>query len=311
MNELSVVTVAAVQYNVEFLHSWAAYERKLTRLVAAAAEQGAQWVLFPEYACLELASIFPAEVYSVLHKHLDALQECVDDYLQLHRKLARCYGLYVVAGSFPLRLADGNYRNRAWLCRPDGSYDYQDKLIMTRYENEEWIIQPGDEIKVFTTPWGPVGIAICYDSEFPLIARQQVERGAKLILVPSCTDTYAGYNRVRIGCQARALENQCYVVMSPIVGQIDWSAAQEIYIGAAGIYTPPDVGFPGNGVLVQGELNADQTIIATLELSKVDHVREYGQVLNHRDWELQVRNTEYGVRNGQVHQPLFSTLPAG
>ena len=80
---------------------------------------------------------------------------------------------------------------------------------MTRFENEQWLISAGDEIRVFDTDFGKIAINICYDSEFPLIARQQVEAGADLILVPSCTDTQAGFHRVRLGCQARALENQC------------------------------------------------------------------------------------------------------
>lgn len=114
-----------------------------------------------------------------------------------------------------MRQPEGGYRNRAFLFRPDGSSDHQDKLQMTRFENERWGIGAGDTIKTFDTAFGRIGIDICYDSEFPLIARRQVEQGADVILVPSCTDTLAGYWRVRIGCQARALENQCYVVQSP------------------------------------------------------------------------------------------------
>jgi predicted amidohydrolase len=111
--------------------------------------------------------------------------------------------------------------------------------------------------------------------------------GAQIILAPSCTDTVAGYNRVRIGCRARALENQCYVVMSPVVGVIDWSPALDISIGAAGIYSPVDVGFPGDGVLAMGELNAPQWVIAELDLQKIVQVRQQGEVLNHRDWDRQ------------------------
>jgi predicted amidohydrolase len=288
MKTHSRVTVAAAQYGVEFLLSWQHYADKMTYLVEEAAAQGAEVLVFPEYACLELASLFPMAIYTHLHKQLEALQELLPQFLNLHRSLAQHHRLYLVASSFPVQLADGSFRNRAFFCGPDGSYDFQDKLMMTRFENELWHISPGDERKVFPTPWGPLGIGICYDNEFPLIARHQVELGAQLILAPSCTDTVAGYHRVRIGCQARALENQCYVVMAPVVGTVDWSAAMDVHIGAAGIFTPVDVGFPGDGVLTQGEMNHPQWVIAELDLTLLDEVRQNGQVLNHRDWNKQL-----------------------
>jgi predicted amidohydrolase len=172
---------------------------------------------------------------------------------------------------------------------PDGSFDFQDKLMMTRFENEHWLITAGNEIKVFETLYGKVAIAICYDSEFPLLARKQAEAGAKLIFVPSCTDTLAGYHRVKIGCQARALENQCYVVQGCLVGEAPWSEAVDVNVGVAAVYTPVDRGFPDNGILAAGLLNAVQWVYADLELAKCEAVRADGQVFNYRDWALQSR----------------------
>jgi predicted amidohydrolase len=288
MREGSLVTVAAAQYGVEFLTSWQHYADKVATWVAAAAAQGAAILVFPEYACLELASLFPIGVYTHLHRQLEALQALLPTFIHLHCTLAQRHGVYIVASSFPVQLDDDSYRNRAYFCTPDGTCDFQDKLMMTRFENELWHICAGDEAKVFRTPWGLVGVAICYDNEFPLIARSQVEQGAQIILAPSCTDTLAGYHRVRIGCQARALENQCYVVMAPVVGVVDWSAAMDVHIGAAGIYGPVDVGFPSDGVLAQGEMNRAQWVTGQLDLSKLSEVRRNGQVLNHRDWDKQM-----------------------
>jgi predicted amidohydrolase len=282
------VTVAAIQYGVEFLSSWPAYTDKMETLVAQAAEQGAQILVFSEYGCLELASLFAQEVYSDWDKTVAALQEILPNYLHLHCNLAQRYGVYIVASTIPVTLADGACRNRAYFCRPDGSYGYQDKIVLTRYEDEVWRMSYGDEIKVFNTSYGLVGINICYDAEFPLVARRQVEMGAKIILVPSDTDTLSGYNRVRIGCQARALENQCYVVMAPTVGNTDWSSALDYNIGAAAIYTPVDAGFPVDGVLAYGDLNHPQWVIAQLDLAKIDDIRRNGAVLNYRDWDRQV-----------------------
>ena len=159
--------------------------------------------------------------------------------------------------------------------------------MMTRFENEQWLIKGGKELKCFDTEYGKIAINICYDSEFPLLARKQVEAGCVLILVPSCTDTLAGYHRVKIGCQARALENQCYVVQASLVGDAAWSEAVDVNVGAAAIYTPVDRGFPDNGILSEGTFNAVQWVIAEISPNDCETVREQGQVFNYRDWPLQ------------------------
>jgi predicted amidohydrolase len=281
------VKVAAAQYDIGFLENWEAYRQKIERWVGEAAEQGAKILLFPEYGSMELASLFGQEVYSSLSKQLAAMQSLLDGYIELYKGLAQKHQCYIQSGTFPVRIEDEIYRNRAYLFMPNGEFDYQDKLMMTRFENEQWLINRGLELKCFDTEYGRIAINICYDSEFPLLARKQVEAGANLILVPSCTDTLAGYHRVRIGCQARALENQCYVVQSPTVGLAPWSEAVDVNIGAAAIYTPVDRGFPDNGILAIGELNAAQWVLAEIDPDQIAQVRENGQVFNYRDWPLQ------------------------
>ncbi len=281
------VKIVSAQYDISFLTSWQDYQDKIERWVAEAAQQDARILLFPEYASMELASLFGQEIYSSLSKQLAAMQSVHEDYLDLFKALAKQYHCLIQSGSFPVEVESGVYRNRAYLFTPDGKVDYQDKLMMTRFENEQWLIQGGKELKCFDTEYGKIAINICYDSEFPMLARKQVEMGANLILVPSCTDTLAGYHRVKIGCQARALENQCYVVQSCLVGHAPWSEAVDVNIGAAGIYTPVDRGFPDNGVLVAGELNAVQWVVGEVSLSACAVVRDQGQVFNYRDWPLQ------------------------
>ena len=308
MHDYSLVTVAASQYPVEFVGSWQRYTEKIERMVRQAVEQGAEILLFSEYGCLELASLFPYEVYSDLQRQLVALQLLLSDFRNLHRQLARDYGVYLVSSSFPVRLDDGTYRNRAYFCAPDGTLDYQDKLIMTRWEREQWNITPGHAIKVFRTRFGIVGINICYDSEFPLIARAQAEMGARLILAPSFTDTLAGYHRVRIGCQARALENQCYVVSAPVIGEAAWSLALERSYGAAGVFTPVDAGFPEDGVLIQGALNQPQWLISRLDLAAVDTVRQSGSVTNFADWRGQDRLVAEPLHEDWLTPALVTSL---
>jgi predicted amidohydrolase len=281
--------LAAAQYDIGFLKDWDAYAAKIARWVDDAASNGAKLLVFPEYFSMELASLFPEEVYKSLSRQLAEMQSVLPDFMMLFADLAEQHGVHIVAGSFPVLQAGGGYRNRAFLFRPDGGTDHQDKLQMTRFENEQWLIAPGEGIQTFDTELGRIGINLCYDSEFPLIARKQVEAGADLILVPSCTDTLAGYWRVRIGCQARALENQCYVVQSPTVGSAPWSEAVDVNVGAAGVYTPVDYGYPDNGVLAIGELNQAQWVYAEIDLASIAKVRQSGQVFNYRDWPGQFR----------------------
>jgi len=137
---------------------------------------------------------------------------------------------------------------------------------------------------VFATPWGLIGIAICFDLEFPPLVRAQVEAGAWLILSPSCTDTIAGFNRVRIAAAARAMENQCFVGIAPTVGEAPWCGTLDVNRGYAAAFGPVDRGFPEDGVLARGALDAAQWVFADLDPERLTSVREAGAVRNHASW---------------------------
>ncbi|WP_370279340.1 carbon-nitrogen hydrolase family protein [Pontibacterium sp.] len=279
--------IAVAQYDIGFFEHWSDYADKLEHWVSDAAGQGAKLLVFPEYGSMELASLFGEVIYSDLSKQLDAMQSIYPDWEGLHLALAKRFDLLILGASYPVQREDGSYLNRATVFGPDGVIGSQDKLVMTRFENEQWLISAGDKIRVFDTGFGKIAINICYDSEFPLIARQQVEAGADLILVPSCTDTQAGFHRVRLGCQARALENQCYVVQSPTFGEAAWSEAVDINTGRASVYTPVDYGFPDNGILAEGDSEKPGWVYADLDLSEIARIRQEGQVFNYRDWPRQ------------------------
>jgi len=281
--------IAAAQYPIEFLGDWETYEAKIARWVVEAAGNGARLLVFPEYFSMELASLFEPAIHGSLSGQLVALQDLLPRFLELFAAQARLHDVYICAGSFPVRISGDIYHNRSYLFWPDGRREFQEKLQMTRFESEQWLIQAADSVRVFETDLGRIGISICYDGEFPMIARRQVELGADIILVPSCTDTVAGYWRVRIGSQARALENQCYVVHSSTVGEAPWSPAVDVNVGAAAIYTPVDRGFPDNGVLASGTLDAAEWVYADVDPAGIAKVRSEGQVFNYRDWPGQFR----------------------
>lgn len=158
------VKIASAQYDISFLVSWQDYQDKIKRWVAEAAQQNAKILLFPEYASMELASLFGKEVYSSLDKQLAAMQSVHDYYLDLFKILAKQHQCIIQSGSFPVEIEPKVYRNRAYLFMPDGSFDYQDKLMMTRFENEQWFIKSGKDLKCFETEYGKIAINICYDS---------------------------------------------------------------------------------------------------------------------------------------------------
>ncbi|BAN50383.1 carbon-nitrogen hydrolase family protein [Metapseudomonas resinovorans] len=285
-----MIRIAACQYAIELHESWAAYAEHLETLCAEAAGQGARLLVLPEYAGLVLAGQLAPEERGDLQASIAGIQPLLQDWRTLCIGIAARLGVYLQPGSLPVRDADGMYRNRAWLFGPGGELGHQDKLIMTRFEREQWGIAAGQGLKVFDTSLGRLGILICYDNEFPLLARTLAASGVDLILAPSCTDTEAGYHRVRIGAQARALENQIAVLQAPTVGLAPWSPALDENIGRAGLYVPPDHGMPSNGVFAESaELcpAASQWLICDFDLEAVRRVRAEGQVFTRRDWPEQ------------------------
>jgi predicted amidohydrolase len=196
--------------------------------------------------------------------------------------------VHIVAPSLPVAV-DGVIHNRAWLLSPSGDAAFQDKRQMTRFENEQWGVTAGDVLKIFDIGAAKIGIAICYDIEFPLIAHAMSEAGADLILAPSCTDTMAGANRVHVGARARALENQVYVALSPTVGDAPWSPAVDENHGWAAVYATPDRGFPDDGILAKGELDQPGWVTADLDFDKLRAARDTAQVFTRKDWDSQSR----------------------
>jgi predicted amidohydrolase len=206
-----------------------------------------------------------------------------DRLLEIMIACAQRHKIWLMPGSLPYE-AKGKIRNRAPLITPDGKIAFQDKRVMTRFEAESWGVQAGEPPGVFDTPWGIIGASICYDCVCPMLTRAQVEHGAWLILVPACTDTLHGFNRVRVSARARALENQCFVAVAPTVGLAPWSATLDENHGQAGIYGPIDRGFPADGIVAEGEMDAEGWIFSTLDPAALEAVRSQGAVLNHRDW---------------------------
>lgn len=286
MSHRQTLKVAAAQYPIDQPATLDAWRDKIARWVADGAETGAEVLVFPEYAAIEQAAALGEKVYGSLDATLQAVAELESERVELHKELAARHRLHILVGSGPVRKGEGRYVNAAQLVTPKGSIGVQEKLIMTPFETD-WGISAGTGARVFDTVLGLVGINICYDSEFPLLARAMAEAGAELLLVPSCTERVSGYHRVRTGSRARALENQIAAVVSPTVGDALWSQAVDRNTGAAGIYVPSEPTVSDTGILAQGELNASQWVAAEVDLARLRHLRSSGEMRNYIDWPNQ------------------------
>ena len=280
--------VAVAKYPIQAPADFAAFAERQAAVLGAAAAQGARVAVLPEYLSLELAATFDAGTRADLHASLAAIQRYREDWLALYARLAASLDMYVVAGTFLLAQGNGRYRNRCDVFAPQGAHLWQDKLQLTGFEKGLGVIEGGDALKVFDLDGVRTGVAVCYDSEFPLPVRAQAEAGARLLLVPSCTDTDAGATRVRVGCLARALENRLFVAQSVTAGEAPWSPALDINTGEAAVFAPMDRGFPADGVVAQTA--GDQAwAIADLDLDALDRSRADAQVANDRDWMGQLK----------------------
>ena len=311
----SKVRVAAAQYMIERFSNWDELEKKLEYWVAQAASDSVELIVFPEYAAFEMVGLVdrrgsdrrspdrhllgPLPVNAEdrrkalnLHWATEVIQPLIPRYLSLLAALAARYHTYILGGSLPLRHADGSLTNTAFFFTPEGAMGSQDKMVLTRWEREIWKMKSGSEVRVFDTAFGPIGINICYDIEFPIIARRQAEARARIILSSCCCDSLRGYYRVRVGARARALENQAYVVQSPAIGNTDWLPEFGRCVGYAGIFGPPDVGPDESGVISQGRDDIPQWIVGDLDLAAIDRIRGSAVIANIAEWTA---HTEIGM----------------
>lgn len=281
-----IIQIASAQYPIGEPRSLAEWQDKIAQWVADGAATGAQLLVFPEYAAIEQAAALGPDVSSSLEATLATVADLAGERVALHQSLAEEHGVHILVGSGPVKKSDGRYVNAAQLVTPKGPVGEQEKIIMTPFERD-WGISPGSPLRVFETPIGVIGIAICYDCEFPLLVRAMAEAGAEIVLVPSCTERVSGFHRVATGAKARALENTIVTVQSPTVGDALWSPAVDRNSGKAAIYVPSEHGVSDTGVVVEGVLDVSQWVSGTVDLARLRRVRETGEMRNYSDWSLQ------------------------
>ncbi|MEZ5441315.1 MAG: nitrilase-related carbon-nitrogen hydrolase [Lysobacterales bacterium] len=278
------VRVVSVQFLQRGVSSFREFADNITYFVDTVGSYHADFVCFPELMQLQLLSMHDLELSA--SEAVDALTGHREELDKMFSDLAVRYNVNIIGGSYPLRQADGSVRNSAFIYLRDGSVHVQDKLHPTPSEANWWAVEGGDRLDVIQTDCGPIGVMICYDSEFPELARHLIDQGAQMLFVPFCTDERQGYMRVRHCCQARAIENQCYVVMAGNVGNLPRVFNMDIQYAQSCILTPCDFPFARDGVAADTTPNVESVAIADLSLSALREARQRGTVRNLRDRRL-------------------------
>jgi predicted amidohydrolase len=196
--------------------------------------------------------------------------------------LAIKYNTNIIAGSHFV-VENGDLYNVSYIFKRNGTHAKQYKLHITPHEKKWWGVQPGDKVEVFDTDIGKVAILICYDIEFPELARIAISKGAKILFVPFNTEERRGYLRVRYCAQARAIENQVYVVMAGCVGNLPAVENMDIQFAQSGVFTPSDLEFHRDGIATEASANTEMLIFQDLDLHLLVRNREFGTVQTWKD----------------------------
>jgi len=275
------VRIGCVQYQQRRVSSFEEFGKNVEYFVDVVADYKADFVVFPELFTLQLLSIenkpIPADqAIAELTKYTEPLKKLLSD-------LAVHYNINIIGGSHPTVDDDGDIINVCFVCLRDGSIHRQEKIHPTPNERYWWGIEGGDAVQTIMTDCGPIGVMICYDSEFPEMARHLVDQGAQILFVPFCTDERKSYLRVRYCCQARAVENQVYVAMAGNVGNLPGVVNMDIQYAQSCILTPCDFPFDRDGIAADTTPNVEMVAFADLSLDDLRASRASGTVQNLRD----------------------------
>ena len=285
-----IVRVAAVQWQMRPAATFDVFRTHLKYYIDVVSGYNADFVLLPEYFNASLMSQFyphassDAEAIRSLADYTEKIREYITD-------LAISHNINIIAGSMPC-YSDHTLRNVCFLCRRDGTWDAQYKLHPTPEEELHWGLKGGDELKLFETDEAKIGILVCYDAQFPELSRLLTEWGMQILFIPYLTDTRSSYLRVRHCAQARAIENECYVVTTGSMGNIPNLGYVDIHYSQSAIFTPSDFAFPHDAVKAEATPNTETTLIADLDLGLLKELRFQGSVQNFQ----QRRHDLYSVK---------------
>jgi len=272
------VRVATVQYQQRKVSSFDEFIGLVEYFVNTAADYRADFVLFPELFSVQLLSLEDQQINAL--ESIEALSRHTPELLDRLREMSIRYNINIIGGSHPTLSQSGRVENISYVFLRDGSVYHQPKLHPTPTEVYWWNIEGGNRLESIDTDCGPIGVLIGYDSVFPELSRYLVDQGVKMIFVPFYADERQNYLRMRYCCQARAVENQCYVIMSGNCGNLPGVANMDIQYAQSCILTPCDFSFARDGVAADTTPNVETVALADLRLDSLTLTRNNGTVKN-------------------------------
>ena len=275
----TTVRVGLVQWQMRAYATVDDLFEQIEFFVDAVSGYKSDFILFPEYFNAPLMAEFNNLSES---QAIRGLAGYTDDIRERFVQLAISYNINIITGSMPL-LRDGNLYNVGFLCRRDGSYEMYEKIHVTPDEIKSWGLSGGRMLRTFDTDCAKIGILICYDVEFPELSRIMADQGMQILFVPYLTDTQNAYSRVRVCAQARAIENECFVVIAGSVGNLPRVHNMDIQYAQSGVFTPCDFAFPTDGRRAEATPNTEMILVSDVDLDLLSELHTYGGVRNLKD----------------------------
>lgn len=244
------------------------------RLIGLAADAGAHLVVLPENFAL-MGMKEQDKVRAREPEGKGPIQKFLAEQAKKH-------GIWLVGGTIPLEAEDENKIRAACLLYDDkgqqvARYDKVhlfDVRIEESAENyvESETIEPGGEVRVVETPFGRLGLAVCYDLRFPEMFRQMLQQNVELIAMPSAFTAITGKAHWEVLVRARAIENLCYLIAA---GQGGYHANGRETHGDSMIVDPW-------GVVLDRLPRGSGIVVADLDLTRLKALRRSFPVLEHR-----------------------------
>ena len=275
------VRIGGIQWQMREVESPEELLQQVEFFVDIMADYNADFACLPEFFNAPLMGLCESTDQNIAIRFLADYTEWFKNEIS---NLAVSYNVNVITGSMPLfdKEAEVLY-NVSYLCRRDGTVEEQRKIHITPHERSAWVIEGGNKVQVFDTDAGRIGILICYDVEFPELARLLALEDMDILFVPFWTDTKNGYLRVRHCAQARAIENECYVMICGSVGNLPQVESLDIQYAQSSVFSPSDFAFPHDAIMAETTPNTEMVFFSDLDLDKLIHVRNEGSVNNLKD----------------------------
>jgi predicted amidohydrolase/ribosomal protein S18 acetylase RimI-like enzyme len=277
MQTVTRVRLCLVQYMMRRVTSFEEFAKQCEFIVDVGSDYKSDFVVFPELFTTQLLSLVESGRPSVAARKL---AEFTPQYLELFNHLAIRYNVNIVGGS-QFAVEGEDLFNISYLFRRDGTIGKQYKIQITPNEARWWGVSAGNRVEVFDTDRGKIAILICYDSEFPELARIAAAKGAKILFVPFNTDERYGYLRVRHCSQARAIENQMYVAIAGCAGMMPFVDNADMHYAQCAVLTPSDFPFARDAVASESMPNIETVVVHDVDLELLRRNRTDGTV---RPW---------------------------